>query len=65
MKKLRLSLICLALGLFSLNGLHANSCGFPPQCSTNADCDAICGPDSGGGTCMIVPNCYRVCLCQL
>jgi hypothetical protein len=66
-KKMRLSLICLALALFGMNSLSANatSCGYPPQCSTDAECVARCGPDSGGGTCYIVPNCYRICLCRL
>jgi hypothetical protein len=67
-KKMRLGLICLALGLFGMNSLSsasAASCGAPPQCSTDAECVAYCGPDSGGGTCYIVPHCYRICLCRL
>lgn len=67
-KKMRLGLICLALGLFGVNSLssaNAVSCGAPPQCSTDAECVARCGPDSGGGTCYIVPHCYRICLCKL
>lgn len=66
MKKMRLGLICLALGLFSMTGLSANaSCGFPPQCSTDAECVARCGPDSGGGRCHVVGTCFRVCICEL
>lgn len=38
------------------------SCGAPPQCSTNADCELRCG---GPATCHIIGTCYRLCICEL
>jgi len=65
MKKMRLGLICLALGLSGMAGLSSNaagSCGPPPQCFSNTDCNTVCGPEFGG-TCVRINSCYRACAC--